>query len=123
MCAKPNEEETHEDSIIQKLRNQPLYGRSIEYMDNRISVYLAQKGICAITGEKFTSSEQIHCHHNLPKARGGTDDYQNLILITGTVHKLIHAKCATTVNKYLKLCKADMKKLNELRKLVGNETL
>ena len=123
MCAKPNAGKTLENPIIQKLRNQLLYGRSIEYVDNRISVYLAQKGICAITGEKFTSSEQIHCHHIIPKIRGGTDDYQNLILVTETAHKLIHAKRATTVNKYLKLCKADMKKLNKLRKLVGNETL
>ena len=62
------------DDIKLKLMRQPLYGRSIEYADNRISLYLAQKGKCAVTGEEFTSTEEIHCHHKLPKSKGGTDD-------------------------------------------------
>ena len=111
------------DGIKSKLLRQPLYGRSIEYVDNRISLYLAQKGKCAVTGEKFTSTEEIHCHHKIPKTKGGTDEYQNLILVTETVHKLIHATDAETIKKYLKTCKPDMKKLNVLRKLVGNKIL
>ena len=66
-------------------------------------------------GESF-----IHCHHKIPKSKGGTDDYQNLVLVTATVHKLIHAKNTDTIQKYLKICKPDMKKLDVLRKLVGN---
>ena len=71
-------------------------------------------------GEKFTSTDEIHCHHKIPKAKGGTDDYQNLILVTATVHKLIHATKAETVKKYIQACKPDLKKLNMLRRLVRN---
>lgn len=111
------------DEIKLKLLRQPLYGRSIEYADNRISLYFAQKGICAVTDEKFTSTDQIHCHHKIPRLQGGTDDYQNLILVTATVHKLIHATNAETIQSYLQACNPNFKKLNVLRKLVGNEEL
>ena len=111
------------DEIKVKLLRQPLYGRSIEYADNRISLYSAQTGCCAVTGEKFTSTEEIHCHHKIPKAQGGTDDYQNLILVTATVHKLIHATRAKTIQHYLQTCKPDIQKLNVLKKQVGNKIL
>ena len=111
------------DSIKLKLLRQSLYKRSIEYADNRISVYSAQTGCCAVTGEKFTSTEEIHFHHKIPKSRGGTDEYQNLILVTATVHKLIHATNAETIQNYLQACKPNLKKLNVLRQLVGNEQL
>ena len=111
------------DQFKLKLTRQSLYSRSIEYADNRISIYSAQKGKCAVTGESFTSTEEIHCHHKIPKSKGGTDDYQNLILVTATVHKLIHATNAKTIQKYLKICKPDMEKLNVLRELVGNSIL
>ena len=111
------------DELRLKLLRQPIYGKSIEYADNRISLYSAQKGQCAITGEKFTSTDEIHCHHKIPKSQGGTDNYQNLILVTATVHKLIHAKNAETIQKYLQACKPDFKKLNVLRQLVGNTIL
>ena len=111
------------NEIKLKLLRQQLYDRSIEYADNRISLYLAQKGQCAVTGEKFILTEEIHCHHKIPKSKDDTDDYQNLILVTATVHKLIHATNAETIQKYLQACKPDFKKLNVLRQLVGNTIL
>ena len=54
--------------------------------------------------------------HNLNRAvmtKGGTE----------TVHKLIHATNAKIIQKYLQICKPDMKKLNVLRKQVGNSIL
>ena len=111
------------EEIKLKLLRQPLYSRSIEYADNRISLYSAQKGTCAVTGEKFTSTDKIHCHHKIPKSKGGTDDYQNLILVTAQAHKLIHATNLETIQCYLQACKPDIKKLNVLRKMVGNNIL
>ena len=111
------------DEIKLKLLRQQLYGRSMEYTDNRISLYLAQKGQCAVTGEKFVSTEEIHCHHKIPKSQGGTDNYQNLILVTATVHKLIHATNDETIQKYLQACKPNLKKLNVLRQIIGNTIL
>ena len=111
------------DKLRLKLMRQSLYGRSIEVADNRISLYSAQKGKCAVTGESFTSTEEIHCHHKIPKSKGGTDEYRNLILVTATAHKLIHATNPETIQKYLKCCNPNMKKLNTLRELVGNSIL
>ena len=105
------------------LLRQPLYGRSIEYADKRILSYSAQEGTCAVTGEKFLFTDQIHCHHKTPKSQYGTDDYRNLILITTMVHKLIHATNADIIQTYLQACKPNLKKLNALRNLVENEKL
>ncbi len=52
------------DTISIKLLQQPLYGRSIEYADNRISLYNTQKGKCAVTGEEFTAAEDITTLHH-----------------------------------------------------------
>ena len=111
------------DEVKAKLIRQPLYDRSIEYADNRISLYSVQKGKCAVTGESFTSTAEIHCHHKIPKSQGGTDEYSNLILVTVTIHRLIHTIDTETIKNYLKTCKPDMKKLNVLRELVGNTIL
>ena len=62
------------NEIKLKLLRQQLYARSMEYADNRISLYFAQKGQCAVTGKKFVSTKEIHCHHKIPKSQGGTDD-------------------------------------------------
>ena len=40
------------------------HSRSIEYADNRISLYAAQYGKCAVTGRELEFDE-IHCHHKL----------------------------------------------------------
>lgn len=114
---------TEAGEINIKLLYQPLYGRSIEYADNRISLYNAQKGKCAVTGKDFETTEEIHCHHIKPRNQGGTDEYENLILVTETVHKLIHATRSETISKYLKDCETNIEKLNNLRKQAGNEIL
>lgn len=57
---------------------------------------------------------------------GGTDEYQNLILITKDVHKLIHAKDEKTITKYIRKLKLDEKskrKINELRKMINNQII
>lgn len=54
--------------------------RSVEYMDNRISLYAAQYGRCAVTGKELWLDE-IHCHHKQPLCRGGTDKYMNLVIV------------------------------------------
>lgn len=63
---------------------------SIEFTDNKVSLYAAQYGKCAILG-KVLEIDDIHCHHKVPKKLGGKDNYQNLIIIHKDVHRLIHA--------------------------------
>jgi GNAT superfamily N-acetyltransferase len=78
-------------SLMFKLMRQPLYSRSAEYADNRISLYSAQFGRCAVTGKEFQRLDDIHCHHKIPRAKGGDDKYGNLVLVLQPVHVLIHA--------------------------------
>ena len=87
------------------MRN-PVLDRSIEYADNRISLYAAQYGKCAVTGRELEFDE-IHCHHKLPVELGGTDVYANLVIVHKDVHRLIHAKQQDTIDWYLKRLKLD----------------
>lgn len=110
-------------TLMLKLMAQALNNRSIEYADNRISLFSAQFGKCAVTGREFTTTQEIHCHHKNPRSKGGSDKYDNLILVLDSVHILIHATDEGTVKKYKKICNLDadqMAKLNKLRLMAGN---
>lgn len=99
--------------------------RSIEYMDNRISLYSAQNRKCGVVS-KVLEFDEIHCHHKKPKFAGGTDEYKNLIILHKGVHLLVHAVKESTIEKYIDKIKPDKKqleKINKLRKLVNNELI
>ena len=106
--------------LLWLMRN-PVSSRSIEYADNRISLYAAQYGKCFITGNPLTRFD-IHCHHKTPIEHGGTDEYGNLVLVCMAAHILVHAAMPETINKYmaeLQLNKSQTAKLNKLRKQAG----
>lgn len=103
--------------MLQALLRQQLHGRSVEYADNRLSLFCAQYGKCAVTGQVFETLEDIHCHHKLPRSKGGNDRYQNLTLVCEDIHILIHAITEPTIRKYLSLFSLDKKQLNKLNKL------
>jgi RNA-directed DNA polymerase len=108
--------------LMLKLMRQPLGNRSIEYADNRISLFCSQWGKCAVTGKPFRSTKEIHCHHIKPRHCGGGDEYGNLILVHETIHKLIHATRRDTIMEILKVLKLNEKqiqKVNGLRKSAG----
>lgn len=109
-------------SLMFQLMCQPLYNRSAEYADNRISLFSAQWGKCAVTGQDFQTLSDIHCHHKIPRKNGGNDKYENLVLVLEPVHRLIHATQEETICMYLKILNLDkkqVKKLNELRDKAG----
>lgn len=112
-------------NILEYLIANPIQNQSIEYNDNRISKYIAQKGNCAVTGLPLQVG-QMDCHHKKPKFMGGTDKYQNLTFILSDVHKLIHATDEKTITKYIRKLKLDeqsKRKINELRKLANNQII
>lgn len=82
--------------ILHYLMRTPVWNASIEYNDNRLSLYLAQMGKCAVTGAKLMIGD-IFCHHKVPRCNGGTGAYQNLVLVCGNAHKLIHATDPDTI--------------------------
>ena len=112
------------DTLVWLMRH-PVLDKSIEYADNRISLFAAQYGRCFVTGNKLTPSD-IHCHHKLPLEKGGTDKYSNLILVTEKVHILVHAIKEDTILKYVKelaLTGKQIEKCNKLREMVGLPTI
>ena len=101
--------------IMHYLMRNPIPYRTAAYNDNRISLYCAQYGKCAVTGRKLEIKE-IHCHHKLPKYLGGTDEYKNLAIVSEDVHRLIHATNSETIRKYLEKLNLDTKQLKKLEK-------
>ncbi len=112
--------------IVIYLMKNPLINASVELNDNRISLYIAQKGSCGIS-KKALSPNDMEVHHILPKEFGGTDEYSNLIIVTKAIHKLIHATKKDTINHYLsiigKLSKSQINKLNKLRTKAKNQPI
>lgn len=111
-------------TVLHYLMRNPVLYRTIEYNDNRLSLYSAQMGKCAVSG-KVLSIGDIHCHHKVPRYLGGKDNYQNLVLVCEDVHHLIHATNPDIIRKYMEILGLDQKqkeKLNKLRSLVHVES-
>lgn len=108
--------------VLQYLMDNCSEFQSTEFNDNRISLYVGQRGKCYVTGEALNISK-MEVHHRRPKKDGGTDEYKNLVFVTSDIHKLIHATNYDVINEYmfkLKTTNIDYKRLNKLRDLVGN---
>jgi len=103
------------DAMLWLMRNL-VKGRSIEYADNRISLFAAQYGKCAVTGLPMEVHD-LHCHHKVPSSKGGTDAYENLILVSKAVHVITHATSEITIREYLNPLQLDDSKLAKLNKL------
>ncbi|MDI3090366.1 group II intron reverse transcriptase/maturase, partial [Priestia megaterium] len=109
------------------LRENPVINErtTVEYNDNRISLYVAQKGKCSVTGEKLLPWE-MHCHHKQLWSETKDDSYKNLTIIKPSVYRLIHTTKKETINQLLnelKLNEEQLDRLNKLRKLVKNEEI
>lgn len=67
------------------------------------------------------------CHHIKPTAQGGTDKYENLIVINRKYHMLIHNSEPLRNKDYQRIfSKFEVKALNKLNRLrteVGNPKL
>lgn len=103
-------------AILHYLMRNPVCDRSVEYNDNRLSLYCSQQGKCAVTG-RFLEIARIHCHHKTATYLGGDDSYRNIILIDVDVHILVHATQENTIGKYLSTLQLDEKQLEKVNKL------
>lgn len=102
--------------ILHYLMNNPCGKQSVEYNDNRIALYVAQKGKCAVTKVKLEANE-IDCHHKIPIEFGGGDEYKNLIIVSDKVHILIHSSNEKTLRKYLAIVNPDKNQLAKINRL------
>lgn len=113
--------ETVNITILHYMMRNPILNRSIEYNDNRLSLYCASHGKCSITG-KILEIGNIHCHHKIPYSVSHDDSYGNLILICQEAHILIHAVNSEVIQHYknvLNLNAQQISKINKLRKLLN----
>lgn len=104
------------------LSKNPVIDRSIEYNDNRISLFSAQGGMCEVLGKRLEVYD-FHCHRIIPIIAGGGDKYSNLVIIAPDIHRLIHATKSETIQKILamlELSKKQITKVNKFRVQVGN---
>lgn len=127
---KQGREEIHKNlstidvNILRFLMEHPIPQRSVEYNDNRIALYCAQRGNCHVTGQELNPMT-LHCHHKVPRLQGGTDEYKNLCLVDKEIHILIHAKDEEVISKYKHLITnvGSLNKLNTLRKKLNLKEL
>jgi group II intron reverse transcriptase/maturase len=107
-------------SMVHAIMRNPIKNETIEYNDNRLSLFVAQNGRCAVTKEKLLI-DNIHCHHKTPRKLGGSDKYSNLIIVDKQIHRLIHLpEVENSLIANFKLDKQQIEKLNKLRSLCGN---
>lgn len=109
------------------IRSHPVVSdrATVEFNDNRISLFIAQLGKCSVTGEELNVLD-MHCHHKIPYHLSKDDKYSNLIIVKPEVHILIHATKGDTIQRYMTLLNLNdeqIKKLNRLRLLVRNTSL
>lgn len=109
--------------VIRYLMENAYKWESIEFADNMLSRYIAQKGNCAVT-HKPLRLHNMECHHIKPRQGGRKEDnsYRNLVILCTEVHRLITATRKETIEKYVQMLNLDEKqlaKINKFRKLAG----
>lgn len=103
-------------AVLHNLMRNPIDGESIEFNDNRLSLYSAQKGKCAVTGKQMEADEVI-CIRKIPKEQGGTDKYSNLLLVCRKIQELLNVKDIKTFSEEMDKLNLDKKQSDKLLKL------
>lgn len=112
-------------TLLVYLMENPVINRSVEFNDNRVSLYVGQNGKCGISGVQLQIGD-MEVHHKKPISDGGTDDYKNLIFLKTEIHRLIHMEDEVKIKLYmdkLKLKKEQIEKINKLRDIIGKTNL
>lgn len=92
-----------------------------EYAINRYLKIYNVKGVCEITGTTL-DKENIHCHHIIPRKLGGSDKYDNLLIISEEIHQLLHMVDNDKISKMifkLNLSAYQMRKVNKYRGILS----
>jgi hypothetical protein len=75
---------------IEYLVNTSRYIKNSRLAMFRISKYSSCKGVSRLSGEYVPVSE-YHCHHIKPKENGGTNEFDNLCVLSETEHTILHS--------------------------------
>ena len=104
--------------VLKGLREKISVGHSTEYHDSKISLFSAQKGKCAISGEEFAGAEHVAVWLKLPRALGGFERYKNMVLIHKKYLILLQELPQAAIKdliKTLNITKKMLVKINSLR--------
>lgn len=112
--------------VLEGLRLMASEGHSTEYFDSRISLFSAQSGKCAISGEEFTNAREIACWLKTPARNGGQERYKNMTLLHEKYLPLLmnlDKAILKSKTEILRLTKRQMMKINSLREQAGLVTI
>ena len=104
--------------VLKGLREKISVGHSTEYHDSKISLFSAQKGKCAISGEEFADAEHVAVWLKVPGSLGGFERYKNMVLIHKKYLILLQELPQAAIKdliKTLNITKKMLVKINSLR--------
>ena len=117
--------ETVDIERVHELMKNPVSDETVEFNDNCVSLFVAQRGKCAICKLPLTL-ENMRCVRKIPKSCGGDDKYNNLIIVHKEMERLIKSQdnkeIKRILNKY-KLESNQRRKVNTIRKNAGLEEI
>ncbi len=75
---------------ITYLANTSKYIKNSRLAMFRISKYSSTKGVSYLSGD-FVPVNEYHCHHIKPISKGGTNDFDNLCVLSEAEHIILHS--------------------------------
>ncbi len=98
--------------------------KSVEFNDNRISVYIAQQGNCYITNRRHSPTDMVCIYKNITET--DRDKYQNLVFVEIPISKAILTESVQQAKMWLMnygLSSQQKRKLNKIRANYGYQAI
>lgn len=107
--------------IFNKLNDRAII-ENTQFHDNKLSRFGMVSGRCEISGIMFLTADEIHAHHIIPRSSGGSDEFNNLLIVHKDIHTILHTRKEKTVEQMIndlpsKLSSHQMKKLKKYREI------
>ena len=87
-------EKKHKPGVSMKdisyLVNTSKYIKNSRLAMFRISKYSSVKGVSFLSGN-YVPVDKYHCHHRIPRSKGGTNDFDNLCVLSEEEHTILHS--------------------------------
>ncbi|WP_289201998.1 group II intron reverse transcriptase/maturase [Parabacteroides goldsteinii] len=98
--------------------------KSVEFNDNRISVFIAQQGNCYITNRRHSPTDMVCIYKNITETN--RDKYQNLVFVEIPISKAILTESVQQAKMWLMnygLSSQQKRKLNKIRANYGYQAI
>ena len=98
--------------------------KSVEFNDNRISVFIAQQGNCYITNRRHSPTDMVCIYKNITET--DRDKYQNLVFVEIPISKAVLTESVQQAKMWLMnygLSSQQKKKLNKIRANYGYQAI